>query len=227
MTLALRRRSSASGSASTCSRWCSPCRTPCRRRTWASRPRRPPSSARWAARWAPRSSCRSCSPRSATRSPRRSAPTPATPAFRAALQDPEVLADPVNRRVVEAQSRAAVGCRRAPSTTRRSCPSSTTGWPGRSCRASPSAIDLVFTSAPLVLILAFVVVLFLPGGEAAHDVGHPGPAPAGRGDGSVESDEAAATTAAATAVSAPSSQMVDGAAVDEAGHDPADVGARR
>ena len=37
----------------------------------------------------------------------------------------------------------------------------TRGWPGRSWRASPSSIDLVFLSAAAVMVVAFVLVLFM------------------------------------------------------------------
>ena len=60
------------------------------------------------------------------------------------------------------RSRAAPGCRRAPSTTRRSCRSSTTGSPRPFLDGFSSAIDLVFLSAAGVLLIAFVIVFFLP-----------------------------------------------------------------
>ena len=61
-----------------------------------------------------------------------------------------------------ARSPAAAACRRARWTTRRSCPSSTTGWPSRSSTGFSSSIDLVFLAAAVVVLVAFVIVFFLP-----------------------------------------------------------------
>jgi hypothetical protein len=83
-----------------------------------------------------------------------------------------------------------------------------------------SSMDLVFTSAAVVVLVAFVIVFFLPEEklrtvsgiearrqDAAAAAALPGHDVAGR----------------AAAVSAPSSQMVDGATLDEADLDEADL----
>ncbi|HEX7187205.1 MAG TPA: MDR family MFS transporter [Actinomycetes bacterium] len=131
----------------------------------------------------------------------------ATPAFEAALRDPQVLADPSNAAVVEAL--------RAGGTL----PSGALDDTSFLSRLDPrlarpflegfaASMDLVFGVAALVLLVGLVVVLFLPeeklrtvsGIQARHQ-------------------EAAETAAAASRVSAPSSQMVDGEVIDEATDD--------
>jgi hypothetical protein len=149
-----------------------------------------------------------------------------TAPFRAALKDPQVLADPANRRVVDAVTGGGGLPKGALDDT-----SFLSHLDDRLARpfqqGFSSAIDLVFTSASLVLIFAFVLTLFLPEEKLRTMSGIQARRQQDEETAALESDEAAVTTAAATAVSAPSSQMVDGATVDEAGHDPADVGVAR
>jgi EmrB/QacA subfamily drug resistance transporter len=141
----------------------------------------------------------------------------ATPAFQAALKDPSVLADPTNRRVVAAITNGGGLPKGALDDT-----SFLAKLDPRLARpflqGFTSSMDLVFTSAAVVVLVAFVVVFFLPEEklrtvsgiearrqDAAAAAGVPGQDAAGR----------------AAAVSAPSSQMVDGASLDEAGLDEA------
>jgi hypothetical protein len=88
-----------------------------------------------------------------------------------------------------------------------------------------ASMDLVFTSAAVVVFIAFVLVFFLPE-EKLRTMS---------GIEARRQDEAAAAAAAATvpghdvagraaSVSAPSSQMVDGATVDESELDEAGLG---
>ena len=131
----------------------------------------------------------------------------ATPAFQAALRDPQVIADPANAAVVEAL--------RAGGTLPAGALDDTSFLSRLDPRlARPflegfaASMDLVFGVAALVLLIGLVVVLFLPeeklrtvsGIQARHQ-------------------EAAETAAAASQVSAPSSQMVDGEVIDEATDD--------
>ena len=156
-----------------------------------------------------------------------------TAPFQAALKDPQVLADPVNRRVIDAVSGGGGLPKGAIDDT-----SFLSQLDDRLARpflqGFASAIDLVFTSAALVLVFAFVLTLFLPeeklrtmsGIQARRQQDEETAAAA------QESEDAAATTATAAAVSAPSSQMVDAVTVDEASHDEddhdeADVGGVR
>jgi hypothetical protein len=71
-------------------------------------------------------------------------------------------------------------------------------------------MDLVFRVGALVLLVAFVVVLFLPE-EKLRDLSGM----------AARQQEAAETAAAATGVSAPSSQMVDGDTLEDGGVAPA------
>ena len=86
---------------------------------------------------------------------------PATAPFQAALKDPQVLADPVNRRVVDAVTGGGGLPKGALDDT-----SFLSQLDDRLARpflqGFSSAIDLVFTSAALVLVFAFVLTLFLP-----------------------------------------------------------------
>jgi hypothetical protein len=146
----------------------------------------------------------------------------AAPAFQAALKDPKVLADPTSHRIVEAVTGGAGLPKGSLDDT-----SFLAHIDERLARpflqGFASSMDLVFLTAAGVLLVAFVVVFFLPeeklrtmsGIEARRQQ---------------EADDARATdpAAAAASVSAPSSQMVDGALIDEAGLDEAGLdGVRR
>ena len=153
----------------------------------------------------------------------------ATPAFQRALTDPQVLSDPTNKRVVDAVTGGGGLPKGALDDT-----SFLSRLDDRLARpfleGFTGSMDLVFTSAAAVVLVAFVVVFFLPeeklrtmsGIEArrqdAADAAHaavadlvPGHDPASR----------------AASVSAPSSQMVDGATLDEADLDEAAATAAR
>jgi EmrB/QacA subfamily drug resistance transporter len=121
----------------------------------------------------------------------------ATPAFRAALRDPEVLANPANQSVID-------GLRSGGS-----LPSGALDDTSFLSRLDPrvarpflegfaGSMDLVFRVGALVLLLAFVVVLFLPEEKLRSLSGI-----------AARRQEDAETAAAAAAVTAPSSQMVD------------------
>jgi hypothetical protein len=145
----------------------------------------------------------------------------ADPAFQAALTDPKVLGDPTNKRVVDAITGGGGLPKGALDDT-----SFLARLDDRLARpfleGFSSSMDLVFTSAALVLVIAFVLSLLLPeeklrtmsGIEARRQ----------------QDAEAAAArpghdaSSAAAAVSAPSSQMVDGATLDEAELDEARLG---
>jgi EmrB/QacA subfamily drug resistance transporter len=143
-----------------------------------------------------------------------------TAPFQAALTDPKVLADPVNRRVIDAVSGGGGLPKGAIDDT-----SFLSQLDDRLARpflqGFSSAIDLVFISAAVVLVVAFVLTWLLPEEKLRTMSGIQARRQQDEEAAALESDEAAATTAAAAAVSAPSSQMVDGAALDEAGHDEA------
>jgi EmrB/QacA subfamily drug resistance transporter len=142
----------------------------------------------------------------------------ATSAFQAALNDPQVLADPTNRRVVAAITDGGGLPKGALDDT-----SFLAKLDDRLARpfleGFSSSMDLVFMSAAAVVLIAFVIVFFLPEeklrtmsgiearrqDDAAAAAALPGHDAAGR----------------AAAVSAPSSQMVDGATLDEAEFDQA------
>jgi MFS family permease len=132
----------------------------------------------------------------------------ATPEFQAALTDPKVLADPTNASVVSAIKAG-------------------TGLPAGALDdtsflsrlderlAKPflvgfaDSIDLVFLCGAAVLMVALVVVFFLPEERLRSTSG----IEARRLDAAAAADEVRAREAAA--VTAPSSQMVDGAALEE------------
>ena len=151
-----------------------------------------------------------------------------TAPFQAALKDPQVLADPVNRRVVDAVTGGGGLPKGALDDT-----SFLSQLDDRLARpflqGFSSAIDLVFSLGGGGARGRVRPHPVPAGGEAAHDVGHRGQAPAGRRECRSAGGRAvaAATTRPAAAVSAPSSQMVDGVTVDEAVHDAADVGGVR
>lgn len=122
----------------------------------------------------------------------------ATPAFRAALRDPQALADPTNKSVID-------GLRAGGS-----LPSGALDDTSFLSRLDPriarpflegfaGSMDLVFRVGALVLLLAFVVVLFLPEEKLRSLSGI-----------AARKQEDAEIAAAAAAVTAPSSQMVDG-----------------
>ncbi len=147
----------------------------------------------------------------------------ASPAFQAALRDPKVLADPANRRVAEAITSGGGLPKGALDDT-----SFLSTLDDRLAKpfldGFSSAIDLVFLSASGVLLVAFVVVFFLPeeklrtmsGIQARQQQAAADAAAAGEAG---ELDPVGHSSSAAAAVSAPSSQMVDGALVEEAALD--------
>ena len=149
-----------------------------------------------------------------------------TAQFQAALKDPQVLADPVNRRVIDAVAGGGGLPKGAIDDT-----SFLSQLDDRLARpflqGFSSAIDLVFVTAAVVLLFAFVLTLFLPEEKLRTMSGIQARRQQDEEIAAKESEDAAATTATAAAVSAPSSQMVDAVTVEEAGHDEADVGGVR
>jgi EmrB/QacA subfamily drug resistance transporter len=141
----------------------------------------------------------------------------ATPAFQAALKDPQVLADPTNRRVVGAITNGGGLPKGALDDT-----SFLSQLDDRLAKpfleGFSSSMGLVFSAAAVVVLVAFVIVFFLPE-EKLRTMS---------GIEARRQDDAATAAAAlpghdtagrAAAVSAPSSQMVDGATLDEAEFD--------
>jgi MFS family permease len=130
-----------------------------------------------------------------------------TPGFRAALNDPAVLADPADARVAEAiRSGGALPKGALDDTSFLSQIDDRLARPF--LEGFSSSMDLVFRVAGLVLVLALVVVFFLPE-EKLRSM-------SGIQARQQEADEAvAAAAAAANQVSAPSSQMVDGQLIEE------------
>jgi EmrB/QacA subfamily drug resistance transporter len=145
----------------------------------------------------------------------------ATPAFQAALKDPQVLADPTNRRVAVAITNGGGLPKGALDDT-----SFLSKLDDRLARpfleGFTSSMGLVFTTAAVVVLVAFVIVFFLPE-EKLRTVS---------GIEARRQDDAAAAAALpghdvagrAASVSAPSSQMVDGVTLDEAELDQAGLG---
>jgi EmrB/QacA subfamily drug resistance transporter len=145
----------------------------------------------------------------------------ATPAFQAALKDPQVLADPTNRRVAAAITNGGGLPKGALDDT-----SFLSKLDDRLARpfleGFTSSMGLVFTTAAVVVLVAFVIVFFLPE-EKLRTVS---------GIEARRQDDAAAAAALpghdvagrAASVSAPSSQMVDGVTLDEAELDQAGLG---
>jgi EmrB/QacA subfamily drug resistance transporter len=131
-----------------------------------------------------------------------------TPAFQAAVHDPQVTSDPTNRRVIEAITGGGGLPKGAIDDT-----SFLSKLDARIAKpfldGFSSAIDLVFLSATGVLLVAFVVVFFLPEEKLRTMSGI-------QARQQQEADDAA-VAAEAAGVSAPSSQMVDGALVEENG----------
>jgi hypothetical protein len=144
-----------------------------------------------------------------------------TPAFQAALQDPAVTGDPANAKILEALQSGGGATPTLPAGTLDDT-SFLTDLDERLARpflvGFSDSMDLVFRVAAMVLVLAFVVVLFLPeeklrtvsGIQAQQQQRDEEAAAAER------AEQAAATAAAASQVSAPSSQMVDGDLLEEA-----------
>jgi MFS family permease len=127
-----------------------------------------------------------------------------TSALRDALRDPQVVAEPANASVVEAlRSTGKLPAGSLDDT------SFLTQLDPRIARpfleGFAGSMSLVFTVAAVVLLVAFVVVLFLPEEPLRSLSGI-----------QARQQEAAETAAAAASVSAPSSQMVDGDTLDEA-----------
>jgi hypothetical protein len=120
------------------------------------------------------------------------------PAFQAALRDPEVLADPVNASVVDSLRGGGslpAGALDDTSFLDRMDPRLARPF----LEGFAGSMDLVFGVAALVLVVALVVVFFLPEEPLRVLSGL-----------QAREQEDADTAAAAAAVSAPSSQMVDG-----------------
>ncbi len=144
----------------------------------------------------------------------------ATPAFQAALKDPQLLANPADRRIIDAVTGGGGLPKGALDDT-----SFLSTIDQRLARpfldGFSSAIDLVFLTASGVLLLAFVVVFFLPeeklrtmSGIQARQQQEAAQAKLPPPDTAPGHD-----SSAAAAVSAPSSQMVDGATIEEAALD--------
>ncbi len=139
-----------------------------------------------------------------------------TPEFQAALRDPQVSADPAGARIVDAVTSGQGLPRGALDDT-----SFLSRIDDRLARpildGFASAMDLVFTSAAGVLAVALVVVFFLPEEKLRTLSGI-------QARQQQEAEDAGALlpgqgSSAAAAVSAPSSQMVDGATVEESVRD--------
>jgi EmrB/QacA subfamily drug resistance transporter len=125
----------------------------------------------------------------------------ATPAFQAALRDPKVLADPTNASVVQAiKSGTGLPAGALDDTSFLSRLDERLAKPFLAGFAD--SIDLVFLCGAAVLMVALVVVFFLPEERL-------------RSMSGIEARRQQEGEAAAAAVSAPSSQMVDGAALEE------------
>ena len=145
----------------------------------------------------------------------------ATAAFQAALKDPQVLADPTNRRVVGAVTNGGGLPKGALDDT-----SFLSKLDDRLARpfleGFSSSMGLVFSAAAVVVLVAFVIVFFLPEEKLRTMSGI---------EARRQDDAAAAaalpghdTAGRAAAVSAPSSQMVDGTTLDEAELDEVGLG---
>jgi EmrB/QacA subfamily drug resistance transporter len=130
-----------------------------------------------------------------------------TPDFQAALRDPAVLADPANARVAEAVKSGSALPKGALDDT-----SFLSQIDDRLARpfleGFSGSMDLVFRVAGLVLLLALVVVFFLPEEKLRSVSGI-------QARQQQQAEEAGAAAAAANQVSTPSSQMVDGELLEE------------
>jgi MFS family permease len=128
--------------------------------------------------------------------------TAPTPGFRAALRDPQVLAEPTNAAVVEAlRSGDALPAGSLDDTSFLARLDPRVARPF--LEGFAGSMDLVFGVAAMVLLVGFVVVLFLPEEPLRSLSGL-----------QAQRREAADTAAAAAEVTAPSSQMVDGTLLD-------------
>jgi EmrB/QacA subfamily drug resistance transporter len=148
-----------------------------------------------------------------------------TPAFQGALQDPAVTGDPANSRILEALQSGG-GTPTLPAGTLDDT-SFLSGLDDRLARpflvGFSDSMDLVFRVAAFVLVLAFVVVLFLPeeklrtvsGIQAQEQQRADEAAAAEQAGRSGTVAEPGATAAAASQVSAPASQMVDGEVLED------------
>ncbi len=145
-----------------------------------------------------------------------------TPGFQAALQDPAVTGDPANAKILDALQSGGGAAPTLPAGTLDDT-SFLTDLDERLARpflvGFSDSMDLVFRVAAMVLVLAFVVVLFLPeeklrtvSGIQAQQQQRDEAAAAERAE---RAQQAAATAAAASQVSAPSSQMVDGELLED------------
>jgi len=151
-----------------------------------------------------------------------------TPAFQSALQDPAVTGDPANAKMLEALQSGGGGTPTLPAGTLDDT-SFLTDLDDRLARpflvGFSDSMDLVFRVAAMVLVLAFVVVLFLPeeklrtvSGIQAQQQQRDEAAAAERAAAAGQTaaaGHAGQVAAAASQVSAPSSQMVDGEVLEE------------
>jgi EmrB/QacA subfamily drug resistance transporter len=127
----------------------------------------------------------------------------ATSAFQQAVRDPQVLAEPANVSVIEAlRTSGTLPAGSLDDTSFLSQLDPRIALPF--LEGFAGSMSLVFTVAAGILVLAFVVVLFLPEEPLRSVSGI-----------QAREQEAAETAAAAASVSAPSSQMVDGDTLDE------------
>ena len=144
----------------------------------------------------------------------------ATPSFQAALKDPQLLANPADRRIIDAVTGGGGLPKGALDDT-----SFLSTIDQRLARpfldGFSSAIDLVFLTASGVLLLAFVVVFFLPEEKLRTMSGIQARQQQEAAQAKLPSPDTAPghDSSAAAAVSAPSSQMVDGATIEEAALD--------
>ena len=148
-----------------------------------------------------------------------------TPAFQSALQDPAVTGDPANARMLEALQSGGGGTPTLPPGTLDDT-SFLTDLDDRLARpflvGFSDSMDLVFRVAAMVLVLAFVVVLFLPeeklrtvSGIQAQQQQRDEAAAAELAGQTGQTGHTGQAAAAASQVSAPSSQMVDGDVLEE------------
>jgi EmrB/QacA subfamily drug resistance transporter len=151
-----------------------------------------------------------------------------TPAFQAALQDPAVTGDPANAKILDALQSGGGATPTLPAGTLDDT-SFLADLDDRLARpflvGFSDSMDLVFRFAAMVLVLAFVVVLFLPeeklrsvSGIQAQQQQRADEAAAAElaaGRSVDQAGEPGATAAAASQVSAPSSQMVDGEVLED------------
>ena len=148
-----------------------------------------------------------------------------TPAFQSALQDPAVTGDPANARMLEALQSGGGATPTLPPGTLDDT-SFLTDLDDRLARpflvGFSDSMDLVFRVAAMVLVLAFVVVLFLPeeklrtvSGIQAQQQQRDEAAAAELAGQTGQTGHTGQAAAAASQVSAPSSQMVDGDVLEE------------